>query len=545
MKATFLLASLLMASVLGAQAPSVAGGFTLDVVLNPVANGRAFAFSPDGRLFYTEHATGQIMVVTNPTTTPGAPTVFATVSGMVSPAVGDTGLHGIVFDPAFPVSTSDPTNRYIYVAHTTGSSGAPQLVVKRFTENTAALGTAVGGSETAIVPAIALGSATGTNIGGRLRFGPDGKLYVGVGDGGAALAIAGAAAQSTTSSLGKILRYNSNGSVPVDNPISLNPYWARGLRNPRGVAFNPNTNDLFTTDNGTPATGADELNVGVAGGNYGWDAAGVSGNQANAAYTNPAWVLPADFEPSGICFHPSSGGSFPASGYRSGCLYLGCENTGASVTFPVVGAKAGAMVVRVVLSGGNERTGVGMWPLVTSFASAVRDLNFGPDNHLYIMTDTVLYRLRYTGNTSANNPVAAAGVDQTVNEGATVTLNGAGSSDADAGDVLRYTWRQIGGSTVVSLSNATTSVATFTAPAVPFAQNFTFELLVEDGNGGVASDVILVTVNDVGGGSGGGGSDVEPTEAQGEGGCAAHVAGGALALWLLPVVALWRRRRRA
>ncbi|MCC6464659.1 MAG: PQQ-dependent sugar dehydrogenase [Planctomycetes bacterium] len=544
MKATFLLASLLMASVLGAQAPSVAGGFALDVVLNPVVTGRAFAFSPDGRLFYTEHSTGQIMVVTNPTTTPGAPTVFATVSGYVGPTSNDCGLHGIVFDPAFPASTSDPNNRYIYVAHTTGTAGAPQLVVKRFTENVAALGTALGGSETAVVPAIAMGSATGTNLGGRLRFGPDGKLYVGVGDGGAALAIAGAAAQSTTSSLGKVLRYNSNGSVPVDNPVSLNPYWARGLRNPRGLAFNPSTNDLFATDNGNPPTGADELNVGVAAGNYGWDTTGTSGTQVNPAYNNPALVLPADFEPSGIAFHPSSGGSFPAAGYRAGCLYLGCENTAASVTFPVVGAKAGAMVVRVVLSGGNERTAVGMWPLVTSFTTAVRDLAFGPDNHLYILTDTVLYRLRYTGNTSVNAPVAVAGVDQTVNEGAPVTLNGAGSSDADAGDVLRYTWRQIGGSTVVSLTNATTSVATFTAPSVPFTQNFTFELLVEDGNGGVASDVVLVTVNDVGGGGGGGDSDKELLEAPGEGGCAAHLAGGALALWLLPL-ALWRRRRRA
>jgi sugar lactone lactonase YvrE len=94
--------------------------------------------------------------------------------------------------------------------------------------------------------------------------------------------------------------------------------------------------------------------------------------------------------------------------------------------------------------------------------------------------------------TSNHNPVADAGPDQTVAAGALVTLNGTGSSDPD-GNVLTFAWAQTGG-TIVALSSATVASPTFTAPTTTAAQTLTFELTVNDGAGGVASDTVIITV---------------------------------------------------
>jgi glucose/arabinose dehydrogenase len=105
---------------------SVAGGFAAEVVVNPVAGGRAMAFAPDGRLFYTEFAGGRIMVVNDPTGAATTPEEFATVSGLVSPGGNDAGLHGIALHPAFPLDPGEGANRFLYVCHTTGTPGSPR-----------------------------------------------------------------------------------------------------------------------------------------------------------------------------------------------------------------------------------------------------------------------------------------------------------------------------------------------------------------------------------------------------------------------------------
>jgi glucose/arabinose dehydrogenase len=534
MRLTVFLAAAVLAPTLIAQ--SVAGGFVIETVVNPVTSGRAMAFAPDGRLFYTEFVSGgtpvgRIMVVDNPTTTPGTPVEFATVSGFVAPGGNDLGVHGIVLHPSFPIAAGDATNRYVYVCHTTGTPGAPQLVVKRFTEDTTALGTALPASETTIISSIDMGSA-GANFGGRIAFGPDGLLYAGVGDGGSAVSLAGGFAQDTVDRRGKILRYQADGSIPLNNPISGNPMFARGLRNPRAIAFNTTTADCFCVDSGNPPTnGADELNVVLSDGNYGWSAAGGSGNLTNPAFSNPAWVLSDTFEPGAVAFYPTAGTAFPAIGYRGAVAYVGSE------------AASGA-IHRVVLTGSNERAGIAAWPLASGFSAPVRDLKFGPDGNLYVMTDGVIYRIRFTGNTSPSTPVANAGTDQTVDENDQVTLTGANSFDADVSDVLRFTWRQVGGGTLVTLTNPTTASPTFTAPGVSFTQNYTFELIVEDGNGGVANDFVIVAVTNTG--NDGGSSGPKSFEAQGEGGCSvgrSH-SGGLALLMLMALVAGFVRPRK-
>ncbi|MBX3460170.1 MAG: PQQ-dependent sugar dehydrogenase [Planctomycetes bacterium] len=530
MRISILTALLLTAVPLLAQSPI--NGFQLDTIANPVAQGRSMVFAPDGRLFYTENSSGNIMVINDPTGTPGAPSLFATVSGFVGPSGNDLGLHGIVLHPAFPLAAGDATNRYVYVCHTTGTAGAPQLVVKRFTENIAALGTALPASETTLFSPIDMGSP-GFNFGGRIAFGPDGLLYVGVGDGGSSPALAGGFAQNVDNRLGKVLRYQADGAIPLSNPLTGNPMYARGFRNPRGIAFNTSTGDGFAVDSGNPGvSGPDELNVLQLAGNYGWDTSGTSGNQGNVNYINPAWVLAHTFDPSCVAFYPSGATAFPAIGFRTGAAYLGSESSP-------------GLVMRVVLTGGNERTGVAAWNLVTSVPSAVRDLKFGPDGHLYILSDTVLYRLRYIGNQSSFDPVANAGPDQSVNEGALVTLNGTLSADPDPSDILRFTWRQVGGGVIVSINNPTSANPSFTAPAVSFTQNYTFELIVEDGNGGIDNDFVIVTINNTG-------SDTGPKkpllEAPGEGGCSSD---GRESLWhaalalLAACVLAWRGAARS
>jgi aldose sugar dehydrogenase len=108
--------------------------------------------------------------------------------------------------------------------------------------------------------------------GGRLAFGPDGKLYVTLGEEHTA-----SAAQDTNDVRGKVLRYNPDGSVPADNPFgATNPVWAFGFRNPFGIAFSL-TGQLAVTingptgDAGSPSTGFDTVVVSVArGAGYQW-----------------------------------------------------------------------------------------------------------------------------------------------------------------------------------------------------------------------------------------------------------------------------------
>ena len=157
-------------------------------------------FAPDGRLFVCLQG-GQLRVIKNGTL---LATPFLTVTVDSS---GERGLLGVAFDPNFA------TNNFIYIYYTVPGSPAHNRV-SRFT---ASGDVAVAGSEFVLLNLNNLSGATNHN-GGAIHFGPDGKLYIAVGENANP-----SNAQTLSNLLGKVLRINSDGSIPTDNPFSILP----------------------------------------------------------------------------------------------------------------------------------------------------------------------------------------------------------------------------------------------------------------------------------------------------------------------------------
>jgi len=243
-------------------------GFTRTPFVQNLGNtGTALAFAPDGRLFICEQD-GYLRVVKN-----GSLLVKPFVQ-VATTQDGERGLLGVTFDPSFA------TNRFLYVYYTVTSAGVSHNRVSRFTADG---DTAVTGSEVPIVDLPNLG-ATNHN-GGAIHFGPDGKLYVAVGENANPTN-----AQSSNTRLGKILRYNSDGTIPADNPTigtGVNrAIWAMGVRNPFTFGFQPVTGRMFINDVGESTW--EEINEGVAGANYGWP--NTEGATTNPSFTSPLFT---------------------------------------------------------------------------------------------------------------------------------------------------------------------------------------------------------------------------------------------------------------
>jgi glucose/arabinose dehydrogenase len=129
--------------------------------------------------------------------------------------------------------------------------------------------------------------------GGRIAFGPDGKLYAGVGDAGNT-----SNAQNTSSKNGKVLRINASGSIPSDNPFH-NAVWTYGHRNVQGLAWD-SAGRLWATEFGQNTY--DEVNLIVKGNNYGWPNVEGTGSTQGGKYTNPKVTWSTDeASPSGDC----------------------------------------------------------------------------------------------------------------------------------------------------------------------------------------------------------------------------------------------------
>jgi glucose/arabinose dehydrogenase len=228
----------------------------------------AMEFSPDGRLFVCLQ-TGQVRVIKNGSL---LATPFLSLSVDSS---GERGLLGIAFDPNFT------NNHYVYVYYTVPTSP----IHNRVSRFTAAGDVAASGSEAVILNLDNLSNATNHN-GGGLHFGPDGKLYIGVGENAN-----GANAQTLSNLLGKLLRINSDGTIPPNNPFynsasgNNRAIWALGLRNPFTFGFQPGTGRLFINDVGQSTW--EEIDDGIAGANYGWPT--TEGPTNNPSFVSPIY----------------------------------------------------------------------------------------------------------------------------------------------------------------------------------------------------------------------------------------------------------------
>lgn len=233
----------------------------------------ALAFAPDGRLFLTERP-GRVRVIEGGRLRPEPVAVLPVA------ASGEAGLMGLALDPDFP------RNGFLYVMYTYRAAGGLRNRISRLR-----LVGERAGQETVILDGI---PGAGVHDGGRLRFGPDGKLYATTGD-----ATEADSAQDRRSLAGKILRISPDGSIPEDNPFPGSPVFSRGHRNPQGLDWQPGTGALFATEHG--AVGNDEVNRIEPGKNYGWPR--IEGNERAPGLVTPLFVLTPAVAPAGASFY--------------------------------------------------------------------------------------------------------------------------------------------------------------------------------------------------------------------------------------------------
>jgi glucose/arabinose dehydrogenase len=236
----------------------------------------SIVLSKDGRVFFTERI-GTIRMLNVNGTLAHDPVGYIRVD-----QVGEGGLLGIDLHPNFT------SNHKIYIYHTYSNSSGIYNRVMLLVEN-----------ENKIVDSqIILDGIPGGRFhdGGRLKFGPDNKLYISTGDAGFA-----ELSQNKSSLAGKILRINDDGTIPIDNPFPGSAIYAYGFRNVQGLTWHPETRELYASDHG--ATGNDEINVVRAGSNYGWPYEECSNE---GKYTAPVICFNPSIAPSGIAIPNSS-----------------------------------------------------------------------------------------------------------------------------------------------------------------------------------------------------------------------------------------------
>ncbi len=235
--------------------PAVASAPTAAVSADPVLTGLAFpatfAFAPGGRIFYGERLTGRIRVA-NPST--GTDRTFFQLPDVA--AVGEQGLLGLALDPAYP------SRRLVYAYFTRTVNGTPQNQIVRLAE--------VNGVGSGLKTIFRARAAQNHN-GGVVHFGPDGLLYLVIGDTNVR-----AHAQNLSVKPGKVLRMTRRcGIAPGDS----SRVYSFGHRNMFGFDFDPETGNLWLTENGPNCD--DEINRSVRGGDFGWGESGTCQTSTN------------------------------------------------------------------------------------------------------------------------------------------------------------------------------------------------------------------------------------------------------------------------
>ena len=425
---------------------TVPTGFSFDAVVSGLGTPTSMAFTPDGRILVADQS-GILQVVKNGVL---LPTPALTVAVSTS---GERGLDGVAVDPGFI------SNGYIYICYT-ATTPTIHNRVSRFT-----MVGDVAGSETPILDLDTL--IADIHNGSSLHFGVDGKLYVGVGENDVS-----SNAQSLTTRLGKLLRINSDGSIPTDNPFystasGLNrAIYALGFRNPFTFDVQPGTGRIFVNDVGN--TFWEEVDDVVSGGNYGWPT--YEGASNAAGFITPLYTYT----------HGIFGGEDHCA-VTGGAFYSGAGFGAAYQGKYFFADYCGGWIKSL-----DPATGV-----ATPFASGSRfivDVDVGYDGALYYLSrsERIVGRISSTGCSVVQPPMITQNpASTTTSSGQAVTF----TVSATGALPLSYQW-QVNG---VNITGATGSTYTITSPG-PSDSGAMFRVIVSNAGGTVTSASATLTV---------------------------------------------------
>ena len=302
----------------------------------------SLVFLPDGRALLSERP-GQIRLIKDgvlqeePYAEPGAT------------HYGEGGLMGLACHPEFP------RQPYIYAMHSYTKNGKLYNRVIRLHDF----------GEWGVLDGVIIDKIPGgqNHNGGRIGFGPDGMLYITTGE-----TFNAELAQNLDSLGGKILRVTPGGAIPEDNPFPDSPIYSYGHRNPQGLAWHPETKDLFASEHGPSGEffkfAHDEINVITKGGNYGWPE--VIGRGDKEPYVDPLVVWKKATPPSGITF------------YR-GDLFVATLRSNALIRIKVKGGGSHPYTVEGIERWFAEDYSRGIF-------GRIRDVVVGPEGFLYFLT---------------------------------------------------------------------------------------------------------------------------------------------------------------
>jgi glucose/arabinose dehydrogenase len=298
------------------------------------------AFTPDGRIFIAQR-TGTVRIIKGGTVI-SEPFAILPVS-----AKSEAGLLGLALHPQFQ------DNGYVYLYYTYQNGNTLRNRVVRL----------VNQGNRGVDPVVILDGIPGGNIhdGGRIMFGPDGKLYITTGDAGDS-----SLSQRLDSLGGKVLRLNDDGTVPQDNPFPGSPIYSLGHRNVQGLAWHPINGQLFVTEHGPSAR--DEVNAIVAGKNYGWPT--VRGIAKDPRFADPIIESrDSTWAPSGATFY--TGDKLP-EGWRGKLFFSGLR---------------GQQIHWISLEGPEYNRVMDQGSLFEGTFGRVRTVVQGPDGYLYFATN--------------------------------------------------------------------------------------------------------------------------------------------------------------
>lgn len=355
---TFVLATIVLASPVPVDAQVFESrhyGLNLVTIATGLSRPWSLAWLPDGRMLVTERP-GRLRIVTPDgrisEPVDGLPAVAATRQG---------GLLDVLVDPSFA------SNRTIYFTFSEPGLRGTGTAVARAVLETGRL------RDVKILFRQHPKSQSGVHFGSRLVMARDGTLFATVGERGEP-----ERAQDPNVNRGQVIRIKTDGQVPADNPFAGGgagrpEVWSYGHRNPQGAALNPRTGALWIHEHG--AMGGDEINIPLAGRNYGWPVIAYGRHYSGASIgvgnnapgmEQPIYYWDPSIAPSGMAFY--TGDVFPK--WRGNLL---------------VGALKYRMLVRLSVKGdriiGEER-------LLGDLGERIRDVRQGPDGHIYLLTDS-------------------------------------------------------------------------------------------------------------------------------------------------------------